>query len=337
MLAKSKIEGRLALVAGVLVLVGIGWTRLYGYLLFHSISELLCVVISVCIFIIAWHSRDIAEAPYFLFLGIGGLAASGLDLVHTLAFKGMGVFSGATANLPTQYWVAARYVESAVFLAAPLFIGRRPRPSVLLLGAIAAFALLVSLIWTGVFPDCYVEGSGLTVFKKTSEYVIAALFAGGVVFLLARRKAFDSWVLSLLVAGLAVKILSEIAFTLYVGVYDTFNLLGHLLRIVAAALIYRGVVRTGFEKPYRLLFRQMKQREEELSRALSEVRTLSGMLPICMNCKKIRDDAGYWQQIEAYISEHSKAQFTHGICPQCAKLLFPEETEAVPEENRGRF
>ena len=62
----------------------------------------------------------------------------------------------------------------------------------------------------------------------------------------------------------------------------------------------------------------------ELQEALAEVKTLSGLLPICATCKKIRDDQGYWNQIEAYIGEHSEAEFSHGICPGCAKKLYPE-------------
>lgn len=65
----------------------------------------------------------------------------------------------------------------------------------------------------------------------------------------------------------------------------------------------------------------------ELQRALSEVKTLSGMLPICASCKKIRNDKGYWEQIESYIGEHSEAEFSHGICPDCIKKLYPEYTK----------
>ena len=62
----------------------------------------------------------------------------------------------------------------------------------------------------------------------------------------------------------------------------------------------------------------------ELQEALAEVKALSGLLPICSNCKKIRDDKGYWSQIESYIGKHSEAEFSHGICPDCAKKLYPE-------------
>ena len=63
---------------------------------------------------------------------------------------------------------------------------------------------------------------------------------------------------------------------------------------------------------------------QELTDALAHVKTLSGLLPICASCKKIRDDKGYWQQVETYIKDRSDADFTHGICPECVKRLYPE-------------
>lgn len=55
----------------------------------------------------------------------------------------------------------------------------------------------------------------------------------------------------------------------------------------------------------------------------SEIKRLKGMLPICASCKKIRDDKGYWNQIESYLSEHSDAEFSHSVCPDCVKRLYP--------------
>jgi hypothetical protein len=64
------------------------------------------------------------------------------------------------------------------------------------------------------------------------------------------------------------------------------------------------------------------QERNELQKALSEIKTLSGLLPICASCKKIRDDKGYWNQLELYIRDHSDAEFSHSICPPCADKLF---------------
>jgi len=62
----------------------------------------------------------------------------------------------------------------------------------------------------------------------------------------------------------------------------------------------------------------------ELQEALAKVKLLSGFIPICASCKKIRDDTGYWQQIESYIRDHSNAEFSHSICPDCTRKLYPE-------------
>lgn len=70
--------------------------------------------------------------------------------------------------------------------------------------------------------------------------------------------------------------------------------------------------------------REREELIEQLQKALSEIKQLSGMLPICASCKKIRTDEGYWEQIEVYIGEHSDAEFSHGICPDCAKKIYPK-------------
>jgi len=69
---------------------------------------------------------------------------------------------------------------------------------------------------------------------------------------------------------------------------------------------------------------QRKRIVSELAKALLEVKTLSGLFPICSSCKKIRDDSGYWSQIEQYLEAHSDAEFTHSLCPDCAKKLYPD-------------
>ncbi len=68
----------------------------------------------------------------------------------------------------------------------------------------------------------------------------------------------------------------------------------------------------------------LRNKNEDLLRAMNEIQTLSGLLPICSHCKKIRDDSGYWSQLETYIGEHTQAEFSHSICPSCAKIYYPD-------------
>ena len=68
---------------------------------------------------------------------------------------------------------------------------------------------------------------------------------------------------------------------------------------------------------------ELRRSNEELQRALREVKVLRGLIPICASCKKIRNDGGFWQQLEEYIGEHSEAEFSHGLCQPCLKKLYP--------------
>jgi len=106
------------------------------------------------------------------------------------------------------------------------------------------------------------------------------------------------------------------------------------LYALAAALTVVGLVRVRsaslarskavLESLVALRTQELSLRNDELSEALGNVKQLSGLLPICAHCKKIRDDQGYWSQLELYVSRHSEVDFSHGICPDCATELFPE-------------
>ena len=85
---------------------------------------------------------------------------------------------------------------------------------------------------------------------------------------------------------------------------------------------------------FRFRVRQLRAREQTLARqidrALAEIKVLSGLLPICASCKRIRDDGGDWTQLESYIHQHSQAEFSHGLCPECARNLFPDDSANRP-------
>lgn len=91
-------------------------------------------------------------------------------------------------------------------------------------------------------------------------------------------------------------------------------------KVVGVSAIERDITARKREEDERLKL------IDELTMALASIRTLRGLLPICASCKKIRDDQGYWQKVELYISNHTEAEFTHGICPDCMKRLYPEYT-----------
>lgn len=252
----------------ILLLFGLYLTSLYNYLLFHSIAELFSVVVAIGIFILAWNSRRFLENSYLLFLGIAYLFIGTLDVIHTLAYAGMGVFEGYKTNLPTQLWIGARYMESLSLFIAPLVLGKKLRANFIIFIYAAVFALLLgSIFHWGIFPTCFVEGAGLTAFKKMSEYIISLIFVGAIGLLFKKRKEFEPDVFRLLVASIIITIVSELAFTFYIHAYGFSNLIGHYLKIVSFILIYRAFIVTGLTRPYNLLFRELKESEEGLRQA----------------------------------------------------------------------
>ncbi len=259
------IRGGGAVLAGLLVLLSLYLVSLQNYLLFHSLIEVFTIVVAAGIFMIAWNARSYMDSNYLLFVGIASVFVALIDLLHTLAYKGMAVFPGDTTNLATQLWVAGRYLQSLSWLLAPLFIRRKVRLD-LQIGAyvVTTCLILLSILYWHIFPVAYVPGVGLTIFKKISEYVIAALFLGSIALLLQKRQEFDPRVWRLVAGSLLLTIASEIAFTSYVSVYGGANLVGHLLRLIAVYMLYKAIIETGLVRPYAILLRDLKRSEDQL-------------------------------------------------------------------------
>lgn len=249
------------------LLAALAATSLYSYLLFHTIAEFVAIAIAIAVFIVAWNARTMRENGYLLVAGTGLLFVAGIELVHTLAYDGMGIFAGYDANLPTQLWIASRYLLAGTLLAAPLLLRRNPGSRrVFAVFAVVTALLLLSIFAVPVFPDCYIEGSGLTEFKVWSEYVIAALLTLGAVTVYRVRDAFSPRVAGHLIAAVIVMITSELAFTFYISVYGLSNMIGHLLMVLSFGLIYVAFVETGIRQPYALVFTGLKSSEERLRR-----------------------------------------------------------------------
>lgn len=257
----------------ILILSGLYLISLSDYLLFHSISELFSVIVAFSIFILVWNTRRLMNDNFFLFLGIAYLFIAIMDSFHTLSYKGMNVFSGySPTNLPTQLWISSRYLHGFSLVIATFFVKRKVRISLIFFFYITAvICLLSSIFYFRIFPDCFIDGSGLTLFKKVSEYIISFLFLIAVFLLYQRRTLFNKDVFNLLVISFLLTIFSELCFTLYIDVYGTLNMIGHFLKILAFYFIYKAIVEIGLTRPYDIIFRNLKQNEEQLRKEKDKV------------------------------------------------------------------
>lgn len=333
----------------VVLLVSLYFTTYVNYLLFHTLAEIFSIIVAGAFFLITWNSKSYIKNPYLLFIGIAYLFIAFLDLLHTLSYKGMPVFTDYDfyAN---QLWIGARYMESITLLIAFFFLNtdKRFKPELLffIYTLITVFLVASIFVWR-IFPVCFIEGTGLTAFKKISEYIICAILLVSMGLLHKNRRLFEGNIYHWILISMGCTIVAELAFTFYISNYGISNLIGHYFKIFSFYFIYKAIVMTGIREPYKIIFKELdttinvlndeiavrkklEQEKEEsivkLKNALQDIKTLEGLVPICAHCKKIRDDKGYWNHLETYLDKHSHATFSHGICPDCIKTHYPDHT-----------
>jgi signal transduction histidine kinase len=253
-----------------------------NYLLFHGLVELSSVAVAITTFSIGWHARHISRNNSFTLLAVAYLAVGGLDLFHTLSFKGMGVFPGAGVDVPTQFWIAARSLQAGAYLTSGwLLVRHRKGHTRYWTGGFLAAGLLLGLaIWPmKIFPACLTDG-GLTPFKIGAEYAISAVLAVSAWFYWRGRVLLDRGLVHLLLASIGLSILSELSFTLYQDVYGLANCLGHLFKVGSVFLVYRALVLGALRNPYQSLFRDLTLSNQALDQELEQRRQTEQQLRI---------------------------------------------------------
>lgn len=245
--------------------LGLYLCSLYNYLLFHSLAEIFSIIIGVSIFLVAWNSRKHIQNQYLLFIGVAYLVVAALDLLHTFTYSGMQLFTEYYDA--TQLWISARYVESFSFLAGFIFIGNRFKMNAALtaVGSTVVFSVIFAsiFIWR-IFPECYIHGQGQTTFKIFSEYAIIAIFGIALYLLRLHKDRFNKRVYLFVAVSIVLTMISEFFFTLYIGVYDAANLIGHYVKILSYYFVYKAIIETGLTQPIAFFFSELKQSEEAL-------------------------------------------------------------------------
>ncbi|GFO62377.1 PAS domain-containing protein [Geomonas paludis] len=250
-----------------------------SYLTFHNTVEIFSVMVSLSIFGVGWFSYSQSRDRHTLFLAVAFLGIGLMDFMHTLAYAGMPpLITPNTPNKSTQFWIAVRLFSAAAFLASAFvdercrcrWLGRLP----LLAGVlcISAVSFCAIVFRPDLVPDTFVPGVGLTPFKKGSELVTIALFALAALAYLKRLTASRDRIYLYYLSAFILCVVSELTFTVYKSVFDSFNLLGHLYKLFAFLLIYRGIFAAAIKRPYR-----------QLNQALGELRHTNDLLVAIMD------------------------------------------------------
>ena len=248
------------------------WATDMGYLFAHTLAEVFSIVVAMTALVVASTSVSFTRNHFVVLVSVALGWCAGLDLLHTMVFKGMMLLHSDSGNLAAQFWLAARLMQAVALVIAPFLLSRSVRMP-LLHAAFGTWSVSCTLlIFGGLFPVAYVDGQGLTPFKIYSEYLIIALLMTAL-WLFGRQRALMSrrlfWSMN---AAVLAMIASEFAFTQYVSAHGSANLIGHLLKIYAYWFVYVALVRNTSEQ--RRLAREREALLIDLGERIKELRCM---------------------------------------------------------------
>jgi sigma-B regulation protein RsbU (phosphoserine phosphatase) len=263
-----------------------------GFLTMHSMLEIANVIACLAIFLVSFYTYRQEHAVKAIVIGSLLLAAGIIDVFHLLSYKGMPDFfiPNLTANRATTFWIAARLIAVMAYLAsATMHNDTKSSVSEFWFTAAAVTVSLLIFIIATYFPELlpamYIEGVGLTFAKKLLEYIIITLSAVAASIYLHRFIKVKNNILFVMFAALALSVMSEFAFTIYVDVYGIYNLLGHILKCISLFMVFSVTFAKFVLTPYTALSAaqdELKEYAANLDRLVekrtSELKSINNML-----------------------------------------------------------
>jgi diguanylate cyclase (GGDEF)-like protein/PAS domain S-box-containing protein len=321
-----------------------------GYVPLHTLMEMGAIVVSMLVFAVGWaaHSRDRPGNQLLLacvFFGVGLL-----DFLHTIAYAGMPDF--VTPSGPEKainFWLAARYLSACGLLAVAVLPWRPVADlSVRWQGLLGVIALVGLVAWLALFeaewlPRTFIAGQGLTPVKVAAEYGLVAMFAASAFFFWRNMRTQQPYDVVGLFAAVSTMALSELFFTLYADVTDTFNLLGHVYKVIAYWFVYKSIFVDNIQAPYQRLNAanaQLNQQIEERKKTQAQLELAASVFSHAREGILITDNKGrivevnaMFTQITGYSREEAMGQNPRTLLSSGRhdKAFFTARTRALLE------
>ena len=236
----------------------------YHYPLFHSLAELISIATAWAVFLLVYNSRRFIFCDALVFLGVAYAMIGIVDLLHALAYPGMGGFPGDRGmNLPAQLWIASRCMAAAAFLLFPLLLDRRLPLAAMTAAVGMTTAVLLAAIFLGVFPACYIQGAGFTSFMSASEYLAALTLVAAALAIRKKRRSMGGQVYRLLTVAILLTVLTELTGAFQAEGYSAVNVAGHLFKIASLLFIYLALLNAGLVHPYNAMARYARESENK--------------------------------------------------------------------------
>jgi len=228
-----------------------------SYLVFHNAAEFFSIMVSLSVFSIGWYTYDQSKNRHALFLGAAFLVVGLLDFMHTMSNAAMPDFiTPNSTNKSTQFWIIARLFDASAFLASAYIyadnshrcLEKKPLMMSVLLFSILAFTGVV--FFPSYIPATFIPETGLTPLKRYLEFVVIFLLAASAMAYWRRMKLTMDRSLIYFPAAIIICIFSEGVFASYKTGFDTYNVLGHIYKVIAFSLLYRGIFIATVRAPY---------------------------------------------------------------------------------------
>jgi len=257
---------------------------LKNFAFYHSLLQTFFIVISFTIFSIGWNTRKFTRHNALLVLAVSYVVIGSFGILYFTSTPAMNIFPDISYNTSSQLWLAGRYLEAIAFIASAAVLHRQnvlipPWP---LLGLVTAFGLLTLLtIWPyNIFPNCYIEGHGITPFMIVSNLIIAMLFGLSILLFWRQRDSLGLSVLKRLTAALVFSILAEMVAALYPEAGGLSNFISHFFKFISVVLLYRALIFSTLRFPYATLFHNLHQAKKRLDLELVQKRKIEQNLRI---------------------------------------------------------
>ena len=225
----------------------------YNYLLYHIFVEFISISVALVLFSIVLIFQSTFKNSFLPYIAIGYFYIAIIDLLHTLAYKGMNILSiaGDSANLATQLWIEARFLQALILVTAIYFIDKKFSSKSLIAGLGLIFSVITVLVFQGYAPDAFIDGYGLTIFKISMEYVIVLILLFALYKFYKHRQVLGEKTSFVVIVSIIFTIFSELSFTFYISVFGLSNLIGHLFKFFAfwfILILVQDFIKSQMEK-----------------------------------------------------------------------------------------
>ena len=257
-----------------------------NFIVFHSLIELFSVFIGLTAMTVAATTTQFTKNQFIVCLSFAAGWCASLDVVHVLVYQGIDIIPHAGGSLSTQLWIGARFLQSLSFLIAIYYLRHRLRIWLFNVCYGVLVLTIFILVFSGYFPQTYIENYGVTPFKSFCEWGIILILIIGLILLRLHKNLMSSNLLFYLTLSIITMIFSELSLSSYKNLYGLENIIAHILKIFYYWFIYIALVITTLRQPFNVLSRAASTYDNipepvfilQLDTTISQANTAAGLV-----------------------------------------------------------